>query len=211
MRFLTQNRFPRLWLLAQATIGGVPDKRRIATEWYKGEESVLEVGCSVGTVSDAFRAWPMVRFTGIDIDDKALEVARKRFVDAANFRFLNCSLHSLVTAEEQRYDYLLIAGMLHHVDDEIAVAILRDALTLLQPQGRIIISEPEALRPNDSLIFRAFYRLEEGKYLRSGDAYAALVEQAGGQIQRCERRPITPGVVPFPTVARFVLMEARPK
>jgi hypothetical protein len=54
MSFLSQSNFPRLWLLFQYLVGGTADKRRLAAMYYKGQKKVLEIGCSVGNVSQIF-------------------------------------------------------------------------------------------------------------------------------------------------------------
>lgn len=210
MPFITQTRFPRLWLLLQNLAGGSIDKRRMALEHYRNEKRVLEVGCSAGNVSDAFRRIPGISYTGVDIDDAALAVARRRFADCPHFRFLNLPLSYLASNETERYDYILLAGILHHVDDETSIALIRTSLSLLVRGGRLVVSEPEALAASDGLLMELFYRLEQGKYLRSRAAYEDLIQKAGGDVAFSESRPVHPSAIPWPTVARFSLIECRP-
>ena len=127
MTYLTQSRFPRLWLLMQNTIGGNKSKSALAIEHYRGQKRVLEIGCSVGNVSAAFRAFPNVAFTGIDIDRNAIKLAKQRFLDTPNFRFSLCSLNEL-SCQGETFDYVLFPGMLHHVDDKTGLQLLRDAV-----------------------------------------------------------------------------------
>lgn len=206
MPALSQTRFPRLWLLMQQLIGGNNCKRRIALEPYRGEPTVLEIGCSVGNVSDAFRAFSGISFTGIDIDPNAIALAQRRFRDAPNFRFSLCSLETLA-ARGEGFDYVLFAGMLHHVDDETGRSLLRNPLRCLAPNGRLVIYEPEAVRDIDGWFFRAFYALfEQGAFLRTCDALRLLVESSGIELSSVEDRMVSPGIVQRPYVARFNLL-----
>ena len=109
MAFFNQGRFPRLWLLMQNTIGGNASKQALATEHYREQKRVLEIGCSVGNISEAFLAFPNVSFTGIDIDSFAIGLAKRRFRNAPNFKFTLSSLEELSRLGET-FDYVLFAG-----------------------------------------------------------------------------------------------------
>jgi len=48
---------------------------------------------------------------------------------------------------------VLLAGILHYVDDRTALQLLQDCSSLLRPGGSIVISEPEAPCPGDNVRF----------------------------------------------------------
>src|ERR1700733_5549900 len=127
MPLLTQSRFPQLWLLMQNTIGGTPCKQALAIEHYQGQKRVLEIGCSVGNISSVFCAFPDVEFTGIDIDPRAIDLAKRRFHNFPNFSFSLVSLKELAR-QGKEFDYVLFAAMLHHVNDDDGLRLLRDAV-----------------------------------------------------------------------------------
>lgn len=79
MPFLSQTRFPRLWLAMQMAIGGNACKQAFATEHFDSQKKVLEIGCSVGNISEVFTSYPDVTFTGIDVDQQAINLAQHRF------------------------------------------------------------------------------------------------------------------------------------
>ena len=175
MTFFHQSRFPRMWLLMQNTIGGKACKQALATEHYREQKRVLEIGCSVGNISEAFLAFPNISFTGIDIDPQAIVLAKKRFRHAPNFKFTLSSLEELSRSGEY-FDYVLFAGMLHHVSDTTALQLLRDAVKCTASGGQLVIYEPEAIRPGDGWLLRYFYaHFEQGTFLRSRDDLKRLV------------------------------------
>jgi 2-polyprenyl-3-methyl-5-hydroxy-6-metoxy-1,4-benzoquinol methylase len=98
----------------QNVIGGNACKKALVTEHYRGQKRILEIGCSVGNVSAGFRVFPNVAFTGIDIDRHAIELAKRRFRNASNFRFSLSSLEEL-SRRGEIFDYVIFAGMLHNV------------------------------------------------------------------------------------------------
>lgn len=210
MDFLTQSRFPRLWLLMQNSIGGNVSKQKLATEFYVGQKRVLEIGCSVGNISAAFLAFPQITFTGIDIDKHAIALAKKRFHDKPNFKFCLSSLQELARQGET-FDYVLFAGILHHVNDTTGLQLIRDAVRLTDRGGQLVIYEPEPPRESDTwLLHRFCSALERGTFLRSRNTLCCLVERGGIRLQCVEDRMVSPGIVKRPYVARFNLLVGKP-
>jgi SAM-dependent methyltransferase len=211
MPFFTQSRFPRLWLLMQNMIGGNACKQALATEHYCGQKRVLEIGCSVGNISAAFCAFPDVAYTGIDIDRSAIDLAQRHFHNTPNFRFSLSSLEEL-SCRGETFDYVLFAGILHHVDDDTGLQLLRSAVKCTDCNGGcLVIYEPEAVRPSDGWFLRAFYTLfEQGTFLRTSSNLQRLVEDGGIALDTVEVRMVSPGIVRCTYIARFNLLAGRP-
>lgn len=199
-----QNRFPYLWLVFQLLIGATYGKRQLAVQHYNGEKRVLEVGCSLGNITPAFAKIPNINYLGIDIDAQAIRIANNTFKDHANIQFKAIALNELA-AQGQTYDYIIFAGMLHHVDDALATSLLSDAKQLLAPGGKLIVSEPEAFRASDPLLFRLYAKLEQGEHLRTRQQLVALLESVDLKPQIVEDILLAPSVVSFPKVIRFNL------
>lgn len=210
MTLLSQTWFPRLWLLMQKTIGGNACKQRLAMQYYGGQKRVLEIGCSVGNISSTFCVFPNITFTGIDIDANAINLAKKRFHHYPNFTFSLSSLEEL-SQRGDTFDYVLFAGILHHVDDNTGLKLLQDAVKCTADDGVIVIYEPEALKESDGWIFRFFYgHFEQGAFLRSRDELKNLIERGGIMIKSIEDSMVSPGIVQRPYVARFNLIVGTP-
>jgi 2-polyprenyl-3-methyl-5-hydroxy-6-metoxy-1,4-benzoquinol methylase len=206
MSFITQTRFPKLWLFMQMTIGGCMDKRAMALFHYNNEKTILEIGCSVGNVSEAFIGFDKIEFTGIDIDDKALQYAKSRFSARHNFKFLNISLEEMAASGNQ-YEYILFAGILHHVDNQNAMKLLSDSMKCLSKNGKIIISEPEKPRVDDSKVIHLFMQFfEQGSYLRTKKELEKLVFDSGIKLESSKDRMVSSGILKKPYVARFNLL-----
>ncbi|WP_375313601.1 class I SAM-dependent methyltransferase [Bradyrhizobium sp. A5] len=202
-----QSRFPYLWLAAQKMIGGTRDKSALVLRHYSNQRRIIEIGCSLGNLSDAYRELDGISYTGIDIDNSAIAIARQRFASQKNFQFEAVPVEEMARRGKP-YDYVVIAGILHHVDDRTAIGIIESSWKITAQGGVLIASEPEALRPADNAIFRLFYRLEEGRFLRSRRQLAGLFEAAGVPVTSLEDHLVSPGVVTWPAVARFNLVRA---
>jgi 2-polyprenyl-3-methyl-5-hydroxy-6-metoxy-1,4-benzoquinol methylase len=207
LRYLTQTNFPRLWLAFQYIVGGTTDKHRLAIERYKGQKKVLEIGCSAGIVSQVFLKYKNIEFAGIDIDDNVLAFARKRFESFRNFHFRNISLFELARTGE-KFNYVLFAGILHHVDDNKALSLLKDVQLLLSDDATLIVMEPEKLSDDDGLLFRMFYKIERGEFRRNENELKDLICSAGLKIKHIAGVLSAPNALPFLKVGRITFIEA---
>lgn len=202
-----QNKFPYLWLIFQLAIGATYDKRKLAVKHYKGEKNILEVGCSLGNITPAFLPFKNFKYLGIDIDAGAINIAQKTFAKNPNISFRNVSLEKLAE-ENQTFDYILFAGMLHHTDDELSVSLLKDAKKLLAENGKIVVYEPESFRASDNLLFKLYAKLEQGEHLRSKEKMLNLLHLAGIYPTINEDILLAPSIFSFPKVIRFNLLVA---
>jgi len=177
-QFLTQERFPKLWLLFQSIFGATREKKRLALKYLGDHRNVIEIGCSLGVLGRAFAGVPNLRYLGIDIDRQAIEHAKLRFADHENLSFSTQTMREL-SDQGRTFDYVLFANILHHVDDATAIDLIRDAARLVAPGGTMVIIEPDILRPDDSLLVCSLYKLERGRFRRPPDGYERLIQYAG--------------------------------
>lgn len=209
MSLLNQSNFPYLWLLMQKTIGGTPSKQQFAKKWYKGQSKILEIGCSVGNISSCFTNLKDIKYFGIDIDLNVINVAKKRFINNSNFSFQHINLADFIKTGI-RFDYILFAAILHHVDDETSIQMLRDVKKCASEGSSIIIYDPEKTTSDDSFLLRLFLKLfEQGRYLRYKSQYQDLIEKSGLKIIESLSEMQSPGIVKRPYVARFSLFHCK--
>lgn len=121
---------------------------------------VLEIGCGLGTDGAQF-AEADADYTGVDLTDAAVELARKRFelfdlrgkfqtADAENLDFQN-----------ESFDLIYSHGVLHHTPD--TAKSIREIHRVLRPGGRAIVMlyhrDSYNYRINISILRRAGARL----------------------------------------------------
>ncbi|PWT74099.1 MAG: hypothetical protein C5B46_04575 [Proteobacteria bacterium] len=202
---------PRLWLLAQLALGGTYDKRRLVLKHYTNQRRVLEIGCAVGNVSMAFRRFNEVIFVGVDVDSHAIACARSIFKNDPRFRFIAGTAQSLIGREEP-FDLVLLAGVLHHVDNDTAAGLIGAAAQLLSSAGTLVISEPEPARASDSWLVRLYSRIERGLWLRGRDELIALAQRSGQAltVSESEETFISPFIFRWPNCVRFAVLKLRP-
>lgn len=207
--FLTQERFPRLWLLFQAMFGATREKKRLALKHLGNHKNVIEIGCSLGVLAPAFAAVPGVRYLGVDIDPQAIAHARARFSGQKNLSFSTQTMRELGD-RGQTFDYVLFANILHHVDDPTAVDLIRDASRLVAPGGTMVVIEPDILRPDDSLLVRSLYKLERGLFRRPPAEYERLMHEAGVRPSEFSSEDVSIDTLPGLTCGHLLVYKFAP-
>ena len=117
---------------------------------------VLDVGCGPGTNASRFSGVPYI---GVDLSREYVADARRRTgrsVAAADARYLP------VPAE--RFDFVLVNSMLHHVDTPGVEADLRELARVASADGHVHVLE--LVLPESASLARMLANLDRGKYAR---------------------------------------------
>jgi ubiquinone/menaquinone biosynthesis C-methylase UbiE len=137
---------------------------------------VLEIGCGLGTDGARFAA-AGADYSGVDLTDAAIELARKRF-ELFNLpgKFQTADAEKLLFADNA-FDLVYSHGVLHHTPDtERAV---REIYRVLRPGGRAVVMlyhrDSYNYRVNISLLRRA------GAQLLRWEPGIRLVQQLTGE------------------------------
>jgi SAM-dependent methyltransferase len=137
---------------------------------------VLEIGCGLGTDGAQF-AEAGADYTGVDLTEAAVELARKRFeLSGLPGRFQTADAENLDFADES-FDLVYSHGVLHHTP-ETAKAIA-EVHRVLRPGGRAIVM----LYHRDSYNYRVNISLlrRVGAKLLNWEAGVKLVHQMTGE------------------------------
>lgn len=108
---------------------------------------VMEAGCGTGRISHRV-ALAGARVTCLDITSEALELAAQTFASTPA-RFVQASI--LDVPRDERYDLVWNAGVLEHFTIEDQRRSISEFLSVLAPDGRVVIFTPYSR----SLLYRA--------------------------------------------------------
>ncbi len=188
-----------------------PGRIRLATRWIakisRDDDTLFDVGCGTGRILEAMHHAGITRLAGCDIAAKALEIAARRVpFEAHRGSILDAGFVSSLGT----YRFVTMAAVLHHIVEPTrrasrrsAEQAVRNAFTLIDPGGRLVIIEP-TYRPRWAMtavfwVKRALVlvvgnrRLELGRWNNIGapvvsyyspDEVVAMVEAAGGKVVR---------------------------
>src|SRR5260370_41313836 len=110
------------------------------------------------------------RYVGIDIVPGYIELARQRYPAGS---FLHMDARKL-TFQDNRFDLVTLIATLHHLDDELIRACLKEVKRVLRADGVVLCAEPmfTKRRPLSSLLLS----MDRGKHIRTREGYQALFE-----------------------------------
>ena len=101
--------------------------------------SLLDIGCDTGSLLCVARDEFGMQVTGLEISERAAEVARSR-------HGLNVMVGTMESAVPECFDYITMIDLIEHVSDPLA--LLKSARRLLRAGGRLYIMTPN----HDALI-----------------------------------------------------------
>lgn len=163
---------PRVYEAFQRLVGAKRGRQRLVRDVIRPGPAarLLDIGCGPGGLLAELP--PDVDYVGFDGSAEYIEAARKRFGVRGVF------VHGLVTPDwswdaTDRFDRVVAIGVLHHLDDESARALLRTAASLLRPGGCFVSLDPTRTAHQNPLARRLVDR-DRGEYVRSPDGYRAL-------------------------------------
>ena len=94
---------------------------------------MLDVGCGPGTNSHHFE---QSEYLGIDLNERYIDYARRRW--RRNFLVADVTKYSVVG---ERFDFILVNSLLHHIDTPGTRRLLSHLETLLTHDGHVHILE----------------------------------------------------------------------
>lgn len=147
----------------------------------RSDDRVLDIGCGGG---DALRYLERFEtYHGFDTDEVAISFARQRPEAARPNVHFATVLVSSTTFEEIRPTRVMMNGLLHHLDDEDAIELLKMCAATDAVQ-RVVTNDTVYL-PGEPLN-NIMARLDRGRFVRNIEGYRNLTSRAGLTIAREE-------------------------
>jgi SAM-dependent methyltransferase len=141
------------------------------------EDVVVDVGCGTG---DALRHLDtFAAYHGFDVDPGAIEFARRTFGERPGVHFAGRVLEPR-DLQDLRPTKIVLAGLLHHLDDATAKRLL--AMFASSPSVQRIITQDVVLLPGEH-VSNLLARLDRGNFVRRPGGYRALAEAAGLEVE----------------------------
>jgi ubiquinone/menaquinone biosynthesis C-methylase UbiE len=126
----------------------------------------LDLGCGPGAFSDLFSRGDYV---GADLHAGYIDYARKH----RQGTFVVADARKLELPDE-RFDQILIFGLLHHLSDEAVSDVLRECRRLLVKGGKVLAIEDIPAVSKMNLIGHLIHNVENGEHIRPAEDYRKL-------------------------------------
>lgn len=109
----------------------------------KETDNVLDIGCGVGRWAEA--VIPVCKsYTGVDLSEEMIGVAREAYSDCRNAKFLSLSFQDLFLNPEiknEQYQIIIITGVSMYLNDEELSRCYEKLCGLLAPGGILYLEE----------------------------------------------------------------------
>lgn len=179
---------PILYQAFQVAGGFFGARVRAISEYLvlRPDSRVIDVGCGPGFIVD--RLPTGIVYFGFDIDDRYIAYAQRHFADKGTFQcrqFDDAAATALGPS-----DVVMMNGVIHHIDDITAVALLKSIRKALNPSG-ILFTLDNCFHEGQSKIARFLARNDRGRYVRSDGAYRALLQSVFGAVETHVRQDLS--------------------
>ena len=131
-------------------------------------EFVLDIGCGPANILPYL---PEVNYYGFDISETYIADAKKKYGDKGNFFAKNLTYEDIDSLP--KFDFVLLSGILHHVDDETVIQILKLAKKALKPKGRVVAIDG-CLVDGQNPIARFLINHDRGQNVKTEEGYRQL-------------------------------------
>lgn len=130
---------------------------------------VLDVGCGPGTNARVFRG---LEYVGLDYNARYIETARRCHPG----KFIVADACSYTADAAERYDFILMNSLLHHIETVAVRRMLAQLSEQLTPDGHIHILD--LVLPERPSLARHLARSDRGDFPRPLDQWRALFTES---------------------------------
>jgi SAM-dependent methyltransferase len=144
----------------------------------KPADRIIDLGCGPGFILEHLPSG--IKYDGFDINERYIRYAQGRFGTRGSF---HCRLFDeQCAAEFGPADVVMMLGLLHHLNDDEALATLRAVRRVLRPGG-LLFSLDGCYRDGQSSIASWLLRHDRGQFVRSEQGYRRLLGAAFDNIR----------------------------
>ena len=165
--------FPSLYLLSQAILGAKRARRKCIDEYAHPQAGmrVLDIGCGPGYVLEYL---PRVAYHGFDTSEDYIAYARRKYGERGKFY---CQRFDAAMAKELGpFDLVLMAGLLHHLNDAEVVDVLDVSKQSLAKNGNLITLDG-CYEAGQSSIAKFLLSRDRGGFIREEPVYLRLASK----------------------------------
>ena len=163
----------------QRLAGGVRCRRCYVQDHLRPQAGwrVLDIGCGTG---DMLHSFPPVEYHGFDPSPTYIRRAQARQIPNSHFRCGILTESNLPLPGG--FDLVHSSGVLHHLNDQQAVELIRVAHRALKPGGRLCTLDG-CYYPQQTALSRWVLGLDRGQFVRDVAEYRRLAEEVFSDVQ----------------------------
>ncbi|HSR65721.1 MAG TPA: class I SAM-dependent methyltransferase [Xanthomonadaceae bacterium] len=163
---------PVVYNLWQNLVGAKRSRSLVCSDHFRVApgQRVVDVGCGTGEILDYLPEG--IAYYGFDLDPGYIRTAQARYEGRGHFTCADIT--SLPADAIPPCDLAIAFGLLHHLDDDGARALLAHLFQRLAPGGRLVTIDGVWVE-GQSALARALIARDRGQNVRDTAGYLALV------------------------------------
>lgn len=183
--------YPGVYDLFQTLMGANRARREFVSQHIRPVEGMrlLDIGCGTARILDYL---PPLTYHGFDLSQEYIDKALARYPERGIFRC--ATVEEATLQNEPSYDLVLAVGVLHHLDDEAVLNLLRLAKSALKDGARLVTIDPCFYKAQNP-IARFLVSKDRGQNVRFSSKYRKLgcnvFEQVTGEVRHRSWIPYT--------------------
>ena len=164
--------------------------KRLVDEHFLATEGacVLDVGCGTG---DLALLLPDAIYVGVDHNPAYVNSPTGGEDRESNRTFVNADLTDLGSLNIGEFDLAVAVGVVHHLDDALALSVVAAVAGLLRPGGRFVTVDP-AFHPAQPATARVLMALDRGRYVRHPSDYERIMRSGFEDVSAVCRHDLNP-------------------
>jgi SAM-dependent methyltransferase len=191
---------PRLYDAFQTLIGTRRWLRKFARNTIRARsgDRLLDIGCGPGAL---LRYLPATSYIGFDRSESYIQRARLQFGSLGTF--ICDDVRHFSQYKFEQVDIAVAIGLLHHIDDEVALEMFRAIAAILKPDGRLVTADP-CFHADQTALQRLVVKSDRGAHVRPYGRYLELCQSVFPDAQA----KFQSGYLPFPYSVCVMLTRA---
>ena len=181
---------PRLYNATQTFFGARKFRRYFVDDVLRPAPGmrILEIGCGPGELVPYLPHG--TAYVGYDLSADYIAAARARYGDRGEF--IAAAFTPAAVGRHQPFDVAIAIALLHHLDDDEAITLLRLLKQVLGPSGRVLTADPVFIDGQNPISGRLI-AWDRGRNIRRAGEYRAL---ADGTFDHVEGEIVDKGSIP---------------
>lgn len=153
------------------------------------EQRILDIGCGTGYVIEYF---PGSGYVGIDIDQACINYAKRKY--GCYGEFLCQELDDATVEKFQPFNFIIMNGLLHHLNDQQVTALFHRVKRLLKTEGQLVTLDGCYVK-GQPFIAKKLLDFDQGKHIRDEKGYRALASGVFSSVVSYIRNDLT--IIPY--------------
>jgi ubiquinone/menaquinone biosynthesis C-methylase UbiE len=137
--------------------------------YFDNNQPTLDLGC--GT-AEFCRCFAPKNYVGLDVSPKYLTFAKRRHPEY----LFTVAVGQRLCLRSLSFPQILINGVIHHLNDETAGAVLNEAHRVLTDDGRLLLIEDIETK-STSLFSRLIHAMDKGDNIRDRQQYERFLDK----------------------------------